>query len=197
MECGPESRRVAYGDESFREHPAEGFYVFAAVIVELGAQDLARDMLHELRGTRHISKVHWNEMDRGEQKNAAQRLAQVEGFHIVAVGSPVPQRRQERARSACLKALVPELHGFGIEELLIEARAPVLNQRDVSTVLGARLALPKGSVFHIEHLPGSADPLLWAADVVAGAVRASRQGDPVHLTLLSKRVYLLEVDTGC
>lgn len=72
-------------------------------------------------------------MDRGEQKNAAQRLAQVEGL---------PQRRQERARSACLKALVPELHGFGIEELLIEARAPVLNQRDVSTVLGARLALP-------------------------------------------------------
>lgn len=57
MVCGPESRRVAYGDESFREHPAEGFYVFAAVVVEFGAQDLARDMLRELRGTRHISKV--------------------------------------------------------------------------------------------------------------------------------------------
>lgn len=48
------------------------------------------------------------------------------GFHVVAVGNPVPRRRQERARAACLTALVGELHGFGVQYLLIEVRAPAV-----------------------------------------------------------------------
>lgn len=197
LEKDPESRLIAYADESFREHPTEGFYVFAAVVVALDVEEPARELLRGLRGTRGISKVHWNEMDRGEQKDAAQRVARVGGFHVVTVGSPVPQRRQERARAACIKALVPELHGFGVEEMLIEARAPVLNRRDVLTVQGARFALPKGNRFRVEHVLGSVEPLLWAADIAAGAVGANLQGERVHLELLDDRVYVLEVDTDC
>ncbi len=51
--------------------------------------------------------------------------------------------------------------------------------------------------FHVDHIPGSAEPLLWVADVVAGVVRASRQGSLVPLELLGERVHVLEVPTNC
>lgn len=130
-------------------------------------------------------------------KDAAHRVADVEGFHVVAVSVPVPRRRQERARAVCLTVLVPELHGFGVEQLFLETRTAELNRRDVATFQGARFALPRGSSFRVDHLPGSAEPLLWVADIVAGVVGASRRGGPIRLDLLGERVHVLEVPTGC
>jgi hypothetical protein len=72
--------------------------------------------------------LHGHEMDRVQQKDAAHCVAGTEGFHVVAVGSPVPRRRQERARAACLTALVGELHGCGVQRLLIKARAADFNR---------------------------------------------------------------------
>jgi hypothetical protein len=156
--------------------------VLAAAVLEVQAQQSTRELMRGLLGSRRATKLHWHEMDRLQQKDAAHRVAGIEGFHVVAVGTPVPRRRQERARAACLTALVGELHGFGVQQLLIEARAPDLNRRDVATVQGARFALPKGSRFRVDHVPGSTEPLLWVADVVAGVVRASHQGSPVGLS---------------
>jgi hypothetical protein len=188
---------TAFADESFREDPNEGFYVLAAAVLEVQVQQPTRELMRGLLGSRRATKLHWHEMDRLQQKDAAHRVAGIEGFHVVAVGTPVPRRRQERARTRCLRALVSELHGFGVQQLLIEARAPDLNRRDVATVQDARFALPKGSRFRVDHIPGSAEPLLWVADVVAGVVRASRQGSPVQLDLLGERVHVLEVPTSC
>lgn len=193
----PTTPPMAFADESFREDPIEGFYVLAAAVLEVRAQQPTRELMRRLLGSRRATKLHWHEMDRLQQKDAAHRVAGIEGFHVVAVGTPVPRRRQERARAACLTALVGELHGFGVQHLLIEARAPDLNRRDVATVQGARFALPKGSRFRVDHIPGSTEPLLWVADVVAGVVRASRQGSPVQLELLGERVHVLEVPTSC
>ncbi len=72
--------------------------------------------------------------------------------HDTTVGSPVHQRRQERARAYCLHQLVLELHGFGVEQLFMEARQPTLNTRDVTTMQHARYTLPKGTRFRIDHL---------------------------------------------
>lgn len=82
-------------------------------------------------------------MDRLQQKDAAYCIAGIEGFHVVAVGSPMPCRRQEHARPACLTALVGELPGFGVQHLVIEAGGPDLNRRDVATVQGP-LCLAQG-----------------------------------------------------
>lgn len=166
--------RVAFADESFREDPTEGCYVLATAVLEQKSLQPARELMQRLLGSRRTSKLHWHEMDRLQQKDAAYSVAGIEGFHVVAVGVPVPRRRQERARAACLAALVSELHGRGVEHLLIEARAAKLNRRDITTVQGARFTLPQGSNFRVDHLPGSAEPLLWIADIVAGTVRASR-----------------------
>jgi hypothetical protein len=193
----PTTPPMAFADESFREDPTEGVYVLAAAVLEVRAQQPARELMRRLLGSRRTNKLHWHEMDRLQQKDAAYRVAGIKGFHVVAVGAPVPRRRQERARATCLTALVGELHGFGVQHLLIEARSANLNRRDVATVQGARFALPKGNHFRVDHVPGSAEPLLWVADVVAGVVRASRQGSPIQLELLGERVHVLEVPTGC
>ncbi len=111
---------VAFADESFREDPAEGFYVLAATILEQEAQQPARELMRRLLGSRRTSKLHWHEMDRREQKDAAHRI---EGIHVVTIGAPVPRRQQERARAVCLRALVGALYGFGVRRLLIEAQA--------------------------------------------------------------------------
>lgn len=165
--------QCAYADESFRESRAGGYYVVAAAVFEQGGHDLAREVLDSLRGRRRSAggKLHWNEMDAAEQRAAVKQLAALEALHLVVVGGPVPHRRQERARARCVRTLVLELHGYGVERLLMEGRTTALNARDVRAVQGARYELPKGSRFTIEHVPGPAEPLLWAADVVAGAVR--------------------------
>jgi hypothetical protein len=187
----------ASADESFQESPdAKGFSVLAAVVFDHGAHDHAREMLLDLRGHR-ATKLHWNEMDRHERRTAAHRLAGISGLHVVTVGSPVPHRRQERARAVCLTRLVHELHGYGVRELLVEARTDVLNKRDVTTVTGARHRLSVGTRFRVTHQPGAVEPLFWAADIVAGAVRAHRLGTPTYWELLTDRLYEIDVDTDC
>ncbi len=115
---------MAFADESFREDPTEGVYVLAAAVLEVRAQQPAGELMRRLLGSWRTTKLHWHEMDRLQQKDAAHR-------------------------------------------------------------------------FRVDHIPGSAEPLLWVADVVADVVRASRQGSPVQLELLGERVHMLEVPTGC
>jgi hypothetical protein len=189
--------RMAFADESFQEDSAEGAYVLAATALEPQAQDDAREFMRRLLGSRRTDKLHWYEMDRLQRKDAAHRVADIDCLHVVVVGSPVPRRRQERARAVCLATLVGALHNLGVQHLLIESRSAELNCRDVATVLGARFTLPKGSRFRVDHVRGSDEPLLWVADVVAGAVRASLRDSSAEVELLGERVRVLKVPTGC
>lgn len=136
-------------------------------------------------------------MDRKQRRDAAQLVAAQSGLHVVAIGTPVPKRKQERARSKSLTALIVELHGFGVDQLYLEAREPALNRRDIATVTQARQThLPKGTRLRADHLPGSTEPLLWISDIVAGAIRASRTGDPQYAAMLTN-VIDFEVSTNC
>jgi hypothetical protein len=193
----PQAARQAFVDESFHESADGGFYVLAAAVFEPAAHDEVREILRGLLGGRRVRKLHWNEMDETQQRAAAKRLADVEGLYVVTVGSPVPPKRQERARAMCLRRLVTELHGAEVTHLVVESRTVALNKRDISTVTGARFALPKGTRFRIEHVAGAAEPLLWSADIVAGAVRARLEGRPTARTLLEQCIHELEVATDC
>lgn len=187
----------AFADESFYETDHGGFYVLAAAVFEPAVYEGARAAMVELRG-KHIGKLHWSKMDAQEQRNAAKRLAGLDGLHLVTVGAPVPRKRQERARAMCLTTLSVELYGYGVTELLMESRTPQLDQRDVRTVAGVRQRLlPRGAEFRVDHQPGAAEPLFWSADIVAGAVRAHREGNPFFRELLRDRIYEIDVATGC
>ncbi|MFB7293534.1 hypothetical protein [Actinacidiphila glaucinigra] len=154
--------------------------------------------MSRFKGSRATAKLHWNEMDRIERKDAAQLVAGQQGLHIVSVGSPVPRRKQERARAKCLRALILELHGFGVTRLCLEAREKELNARDIRTVVTTRqTALPKGTQIRVEHMPGATEPLLWISDIVAGVVRAHRQGDHTYTELLGPTLLDFDVTTDC
>ncbi|WP_246009682.1 hypothetical protein [Actinokineospora cianjurensis] len=187
----------AFADESFLETDEGGFYVLAAALFEAGRLDEARHGLVRLRGPRHAKKLHWHQMDGRQRLRAAAAVHDLGGLNLVVVGAPVPRKRHERARAKCLERLVTELHGQGVSELFVESRTPVLNQRDVQTVVGARFNLPKRAAFRVAHVPGAEEPLFWAADVVAGAVRAHLLGDHACRDLLASRIKEFEVLTGC
>lgn len=188
--------RQAWADESFHEDDHTGFYVIAAAVIEAGLYESARMMLDRLRGGL-ATKFHWTEMDARHRRDAAQRLAAIDGMHIVVIGAPVPRRRQERARAKCLETLAFELQGYGVDTLYMEAREAELNARDIRTVAAARYRLPRHSRFRVEHLNGAAEPLLWAADIVAGACSAARRGDRSYRDILAARIYDVEIGTDC
>ena len=79
----------------------------------------------------------------------------------------------------------------------MEARERELNRRDVRTVTGARYALPPSADFRIDHEFAANEPLLWAADVVAGAVRSHRFGMHAPRVLLEACIYEIAIETGC
>jgi hypothetical protein len=195
-----QSPRQAFADESFHEVDQGGFYVLAAAVFDGEDHDMNRQAMVRLRakqGGRRVNKLHWNEMNAQRRRDAVMRVADLAGFHVVAVGAPVPRRRQERARAMCLTQLVLELHSYQVHTLLMESRTETLDRRDVRTVTGARYLLPKGSRFRVEHLPGAAEPLFWVADIVAGAVRTHREGEPRYRRILEEYVYEIYVDTRC
>ncbi|MEV0580919.1 hypothetical protein [Streptomyces sp. NPDC050392] len=137
-------------------------------------------------------------MDHRQRRDATQLVAVQSGLHVVAVGTPVPKRRQERARSKSLTALVVELHGFEVNQLYIESREAALNKRDIKTVARSRqTVLPKGSMFRTDHVHGHSEPLLWISDIVAGAVHAQRKGDLQYIEMLGDALLDFEVPTDC
>ncbi|WP_017559856.1 hypothetical protein [Nocardiopsis baichengensis] len=188
---------TAYADESFHEAPVGGFYVVAAAVLDPGGLEAAREAMLAVRGGRRVRKTHWTEMDARQRKAAAGEVADLGGLHLVTVGTPVGRARQERARAKCLNILVGELHGYGVRRLCCESRGAALDERDVKTVIAARRTLPENGRLVVEHLDGGEEPLLWAADVVAGAVRARRQGQAEYHRILEHVVYEIAVDTGC
>ncbi|HET9258464.1 MAG TPA: hypothetical protein VFO16_25165 [Pseudonocardiaceae bacterium] len=55
---------TAFADESFREDPNEDFYVLAAAVLEVQAQQSARELMRGLLGSRRATKLHWHETER-------------------------------------------------------------------------------------------------------------------------------------
>ncbi|MFF3275973.1 hypothetical protein ACFYWU_34300 [Streptomyces chrestomyceticus] len=189
--------RRAWSDELFQEKNSAGFYVIAAAVIEPAALAEASAAMQDLRGSRSTAKSHWTEMDHKQKTRAAELVAGIDGMHVVTVGSPVPARRQERARSKCLAHLVRELHSLGVDHLFMEAREAQLNKRDIKTVQHARFTLPKGASFRIEHRHGGQEPLLWVADIVAGARRAHELGAKDYWAALEEVALEVAVETGC
>ncbi|GAA3003259.1 hypothetical protein [Actinokineospora diospyrosa] len=184
----------AFADESYFGTDQAGHYIFAAVFFARSKCELASEAMLGLRTRNHPGKLHWHDMTDRQRLHAARTLASIDGEHVVAVGAPVPQETQERGRAKCLERLVVELHGLGVAELCVESRSRRLNDRDVDVVRGAKYKLHKGARFTIAHSPGSKEPLLWAADILAGAMRARFAGSAAPWEALEHRTMECAVD---
>ena len=61
-------------------------------------------------------------------------------------------------------------------------------------VQGVRYGLPRGTRLRVDHRRGGDEPLLWIADIVAGAIRASREGEHRYHQILKDQIHVIEVD---
>ncbi|KFU78845.1 hypothetical protein SAMN04489729_5345 [Amycolatopsis lurida] len=184
----------AFADESFKEDDDGGFYVLAAAVLPVERHSELREVMFGIRAER-TGKLHWNVLTDGQKRAVVKQVADFGELHLVAVGTPVPARRQERGRSLCMQRLVTELHALGVGLLVAEGRTVQLDARDVRTVQQCRFSLPRGAVFRIRHVRGADEPLLWISDIVAGAVRARRQGIPDYADQLAECAIEFQVDT--
>lgn len=158
---------IAYLDESARQGPFGLAHVLAAAVI-IDDPDAARDEMSKLRRPRQRA-VHWHD------ESASRRLVLIRavcGLGIQAFATtahPVASSRLERARQRCLVAITEDLAGEGVDELVIESRDVALDYRDRRSLAGAQRAGIAAGVPY-GHTMKRSEPLLWAADVIAGAV---------------------------
>ena len=174
---------TAYVDESLRLD-GTGLYVLAAVVVPASRADEVRAALRDglRRGQR---RYHFRKQGDESRLAMCQRLAALSLDALVVTTQPVDPARQERARRHCLVRLLWLLDRRDVHDVVLESR----QSRDRLDAEIVRHALRAGWVSSSVTF-GSPDgePLLWAADVVAGAVRADRNGDGRWLAALGASI---------
>lgn len=166
----------AYVDESIRT--TEGFYILAAAVLDEPDQDQARDEL--LRLSQRGMPFHWRLEHPRRRTEAINVVKELSSLHVVVIGAPVNPRRQERARRQCIEALLHHLEAAGTAHVLLETRNATADRRDIAAVDQCR---SRGAISHairVDHGRPSEEPLLWLADIVAGAVSAAAGGDPMY-----------------
>ncbi|NJC69072.1 hypothetical protein HC031_04940 [Planosporangium thailandense] len=162
---------TADGDESMRA--GVGVYVLAAACLEVEHEEQARHAVAAL--AKPGQRFHWRQAATPVQRKAVSAVAGLPALHLVVIAAPLDPRRQERARRHCLRRLLFELEQAGVARVVMEAREPRLNTRDIEAVDAFRAAGLIGSDIVVEHgypTGPNGEPLLWVPDIVAGAVGA-------------------------
>jgi hypothetical protein len=172
---------LAYVDESIRTD--DGVYVLAAVALDAADGASVRDAVRALE-PRPGRRFHWRDKESFERTEAAALLAELPIVPIVAIGAPVDPRRQERARRQCLAALLFELAVAGVTEVWLETRNPVADRRDLDVIGGFRVRGVIPTALRIGHARPAKEPLLWAADMVAGAISAAEGHEVAYRKLI-------------
>lgn len=143
-------------------------YLLGGLLTDPTLCDPYRADLTRLRTTG--VKLHWRELDPRHRRRAIDVLAGFRAHFIVVIAAPMDPRKQERARSLCLQRLAWELNERGVSRAFLEARPASLMRRDRETIEHFRGRKAITSALRIEHRLPSADPMLWAADIVLGAI---------------------------
>ncbi|WP_325048080.1 DUF3800 domain-containing protein [Jiangella anatolica] len=165
---------VAYVDESIRIR--DGVYVMAACALEDGSAAAARDAMRELE-PRPGHRLHWHDRMPADRLVAVRTVAQLPALHLVTIGVTLDPRRQERARRQCMEALLFHLQDAGVSRVWLETRNAAADRRDIEAVRAARARQIIQYGLLVDHARPSEEPLLWLADIVAGAVSAAEGDD--------------------
>lgn len=173
------AKRIAFVDEAtatLGEKPDT--YLLAAVICSTDAAVSLSERMLELKppGAR---KLHWREMSqRSRLRDAALRAVNAANLeHVVVVRLEASTERLERRRRLCMQRLIAELDFRGVTQIVAESRGRADDRRDIEHLVAMASQEMPGSGIRLMHEPGPANPALWAADVVAGAVAAQLQNE--------------------
>ena len=183
----------AWVDESIRVDRAPApMYLLGASIIETEAE---ADIVSALRSRApRAGKLHWRELgDRG-RAGVLTLLPTLQIDHLVVIAAPLrPEIRIERARGQCIERLLWELALREVASVTFESRSPAQDKADRRRVDGLRSRRLIPDELFVDWVPGVSEPLLWAPDLMLGAVgdaRANCQPVPAELAPLLTEVCL-------
>jgi hypothetical protein len=183
---------TAFIDESGRRRQNDAcVYALAAVIVDAGDVADCRNTMDGLRYGKS-SRVHWRDERPERRALIAGTLAAMPIRGLVAVTMYTRDVRSERARRHCLSRLLPELHQRTIGEAMFETRGGVLDHRDRQVLTGLRKSNLVSHQIAVRWGLPSVEPMLWAADCLAGSVTWWFGDEPQYLDRLGDKVTLIE-----
>lgn len=181
---------MAYVDESVTD---KDYVVAAALVNELDADTVRLTM--EILLTRRQRKVHWHEESALRKRYLAHALTRMKWWeHLILVRVAGGGERLERQRRLCLERLWYELLARGVDDVVLECRSKAQDKADLQHLAAMRSRRQHLRQLRIRHVPGTEDPRLACADIVAGAYRAAQGGDADYLDGLGKKVKVIEVE---
>ncbi len=137
-------------------------------------------------------KLHWHNESAARRAHLVHQLAVIPISSVVVVRTARAVEGAERSRRKCLEGLLVELDRRDVDQAVLEAREPSQNRRDLDLVARLRQRQRLRSKLRVDHAAGPAEPLLWLADIVAGAVREHRMDHLRHPEFASS-VTIIEV----
>jgi hypothetical protein len=151
-------------------------YVVAATVVVADEAATAAALSTVLIEPGRKRPFHWHREGPAAKTRLVDCLIEVGAASHICVHYPTGRKKTEAARAAGLRQIIPLLLVEGTTELIIESRA-AQDARDRAVILDVLqdLGTPGALAYHWRP---KAEPFLWLADGVCGAVRGFLLGDP-------------------
>jgi hypothetical protein len=167
-----------------------GAYILAAVVVDSVEVQTAVSALLAALKPRSAKKLHWTESDSRHRMQVMSVLAGQPVSFMGVVTVTAPRVKSERRRRVTLERLVFELLVAGVDHIVLESRGPA-DKKDRAHLDALRSRRLIGRV-RVDHVPGAAEPMLWAADAACGAINQERRGDQAYRAALGERMVVHE-----
>jgi hypothetical protein len=173
---------TAWGDESGSQPERDPHtYLMAAALVEYEDISEVRKTLEALR-LPHEKKLHWYGSSEDRRSDLVRVTSELPVTSVVVIHHQAGAE-DRRHRRKCLEYLFPELARMPCGQITFESRGPQDNS-DIDLVQKFRSRKLIQGDFRVNHMGGPAEPLLWIADIVCGAVVQHRVGQPRYLAEL-------------
>jgi hypothetical protein len=171
----------AYVDESLRV--GDSLYVLAAVLVADRQAEERRAGLRGLLASRQL-RLHWREESAIRREQLAKAAADLCQSGVIVCGTGMTAGGQARARAKCLQRLLWEPSARGVDRVVLETAGPHTDRADLRIIDALRVQNAVRAVLRVEHGDPLTEPLLWLADIAAGAAAMAETGTPRFLELL-------------
>ena len=159
---------IAVIDESTPEAGGGVFYVVTAGIVFDENVEVARAaMRNVIDAPGRTRSFHWHREGSTVRGAMCAAIEQLGVVAHVTVGHPTARHGQERARALALARMLPQLLGDGVDEVLIERRSELQDQRDRSVILDVLRAHGRSGEL-VYRWVAKTEPLVWIADALGG-----------------------------
>ncbi len=184
----------AWGDESGSVASRDpDVYLMGAVLAVPDEVPDLRAAMRELQRPRE-KKVHWHADSDGRHDTIIGVVAELPIEGVVVVRHGMPGEKDERRRRKCFETFAPELVAAGCTNLTLESRGRTADERDRKMLDALRSQRRLDGTLRLDHAAGPADPVLWIADAVCGALVASRVGNRRWWAHLEKKMTVHLVD---